>query len=81
MYLKQHKRCYYLMMPVRFEIEKDMLDLRKELIAEWKAEKSFWSKMRKDFDWMIKKIDTHLYGSASSSRKIAKNLNLNLFYI
>ena len=47
------------MMPVRFEIEKDMLDLRKELVAEWKAEKSFWSKMRKDFDWMIKKIDTH----------------------
>ena len=47
------------MLPVKFEIEKSMLDLRKELIAEWKEEKSFWSKMRKEFDWMIKKIDEH----------------------
>jgi len=47
------------MLPVKFQIEKSMLDLRKEIVAEWKEEKSFWSKMRKEFDWMIKRINAH----------------------
>jgi thiaminase (transcriptional activator TenA) len=47
------------MLPVKFEIEKGMLPLRKEIIKEWKEEKSFWSRMRKEFDWMIKRIDAH----------------------
>jgi len=47
------------MLPVRFQIEKRMLDLREEIVTEWKEEKTFWSKMRKELDWMFQRIDTH----------------------